>query len=458
MPRHRMSRVDADSLILAKAETDIIDVTAIAFMKVKATLEPSGAWLDVEDLNVPGQRFEGEVVDNRVEGVFVIEHLRYDGADAPPYPPDFGADASLAAVLAPGQLIQSDDPVLVEKARAIAEGSADSWEAAVRLSTWVAENIGYEIPGGLTARGVYDMRVGECGGHSVLLAAFCRAVGIPARAVWGCMYTPMGGGSFGQHAWTEIYMGSAGWIPVDSTAHETDFADSGHVRLGVLGTSEGASVTAISLGARKMEVLDYRLVEGTGEAATTAAGKYVDYVGAYDVPGSEEPFRAVVKNGRLGIDIPGRMVIPMNDPGADGRWVCTLSNLVYCTFTRGESGDVSGMAFHEIVRMRRRSDPDEIPGDVPEDLRRYLGGYFFPQANVEYEIIWDEGVLALWEPLGETTRHLSPAGDDGLWTMEDGTKEVSFLLDDDGGVITMSIDVGLECPRQEEPVAATTTE
>lgn len=453
--RDRIERVDADSLILARAATGITDVSAIASMTVKASMEPSGAWLDAADLNVPGQRFEGEVHENRIEGVFEIEHARYDGAHAPPYPPGLDADESLARYLAPGALIESDDPALVEKATEIAAGSTDSWDAAGRLSAWVADNIDYEIPGGIFARKVYDMRVGECGGHSVLLAAFCRAVGIPARAVWGCMYTPMGGGSFGQHAWTEIYMGDAGWIPVDSTAHETDFVDSGHIRLGTFGSAEDGTPVAIALGARTMEVLDYRLTGEAHEGAATAAGRYVAYVGDYEVPGYDQPFRVLVKNGALGIDIPGKMVLPMKDPDENGNWTCALSNLVYCTFTRDPSGNVTGMVFHEIVRMRRRSDPHAVADDVPDDLRRCLGGYFFPQANAEYSITWDDGRLGLYDPLSGDTRDLARIGEDGHWTIEDGKKEITFVLDDDGSVISMSIDVGSEFPRVVGSVAST---
>ncbi|MBU2652286.1 MAG: transglutaminase-like domain-containing protein, partial [Bacteroidetes bacterium] len=57
-------------------------------------------------------------------------------------------------------------------------------------------------------------------------------VGIPARMVRGCMYLPDNGGIFGQHAWTEIYMGEAGWVPVDPTIEEVNYIDAGHIRLG----------------------------------------------------------------------------------------------------------------------------------------------------------------------------------------------------------------------------------
>jgi transglutaminase-like putative cysteine protease len=91
---------------------------------------------------------------------------------------------------------------------------------------------------------------GECGSHSRLLTAFCRASGIPARLSIGCMYSPLYGGSFGQHAWTEVYMGDeAGWVAIDATISEFDYADAGHIRLG----------TATSFQSEKMEILDYRI-------------------------------------------------------------------------------------------------------------------------------------------------------------------------------------------------------
>ena len=117
----------------------------------------------------------------------------------------------------------------------------------------MAQHIKGAIPGGVTARGTFDQGAGDCGGHSFLLAAMCRSVGIPARVVWGCMYTPHQGGAFGQHAWNEVYMGPAGWIPLDTTIAEVDYVDSGHIRIGVFGS------VATSLNSRSIDVLDYRV-------------------------------------------------------------------------------------------------------------------------------------------------------------------------------------------------------
>jgi transglutaminase-like putative cysteine protease len=132
----------------------------------------------------------------------------------------------------------------------IVVGSSDLWEATCRLSNWVAENIDGSIHGG-SALETFERGHGACGSQSLLLAALCRAAGIPARVVWGCLYTPEYGGSFGHHGWSEVYMGEAGWIPIDVTIHETDYVDSGHIRLGILKTK----VTVINF--KEMTILDY---------------------------------------------------------------------------------------------------------------------------------------------------------------------------------------------------------
>jgi transglutaminase-like putative cysteine protease len=244
-----------DPIFAVKANKSIPNPNDISYMKTRTVLDPTGLWVSPETLNVPGQRFAGTVEDNHIEGEFEVEHRRYDGSKAPPFPPDFRGDPALREFLEPSDFIQSADPLLVEKAREITRGSADSWEAARRIARWVADNIRGAIPGGVTARGVYDTRSGECGGYGFLTAALCRAVGIPARVVWGCLYATSGGGVFGQHGWNEIYMGEAGWIPVDTTRRETDYVDSGHIRIGV------HQSTATALNAREIEILDYRTID-----------------------------------------------------------------------------------------------------------------------------------------------------------------------------------------------------
>jgi hypothetical protein len=245
----RIQRASIDSMILATVDARIEDVQQISYMKVRATVRSHGELLTAEGLNVSGQRFEGTVDKNLVDGIFEIEHARYDGHDAPPFPPDFGEVEDLRPYLGREFLIEVDDPVLVGQARKLTEGAEDSWDAVRRLADWV----GREIEGAIvlgSARQVYDSRKGECAGHTRLFTAFARAVGIPARLVSGGAYTGIQGGSFGQHVWSEVWMGEkVGWVPLDTTFREPDFVDSGHIRLGVMTGFQPESI----------EVLDYRV-------------------------------------------------------------------------------------------------------------------------------------------------------------------------------------------------------
>jgi transglutaminase-like putative cysteine protease len=427
---------DMDETIIAKVNVPIADYQAISYMKVKAIIEPIGLWVTQQSLNVPGQRFTGNIKDNLVEGVFEIEHKRYDGSNAPPFPPDFRKEKSLKKYLEPEKMIESADPVLIKKAEEITKGSKDSWEAARRLSKWVADNISYAIPGGGTARKTYDIKAGECGAHSILLAAFCRGVGIPARVVWGCMYTPNYGGSFGQHGWSEIYMGEAGWIPVDSTAFETDYVDSGHIRLGVY------QYVTTALNPKKMEVLDYKAGSakmGQDEKAESSQ-KYEKYLGEYANPDAKMKVKVFVQGGNLALDIPNQMVLAFNDPDENQVWYCKLSKQLYLTFEKDDSGNVIEMQLHQIVPMPRKSGPEKIDSNVPEKFRPYLGKYSFAALQAEFTVLYKDGTLAVDDPLEKKTIKLQPPDKKGRWVDEFNKNSIFFDLDDQGNVKSLNID------------------
>jgi hypothetical protein len=256
---HRVQRWNMDDLILARVDVHEENFRDIAAMTVKARIRSVGERLTPGDLTVPGQTFTGTVEDNLIDGVFTVEHPRYDGGSAPSFPADWTGREDLRPYLEPELLIESDDPKLIAEARRITEGAGDAWEAAVRLSEWVENEIKDSVPGA-SARQTYDARRGECSAHSRLLAALCRGVGIPARLATGCAYTPIREGSFGQHVWNEVYMGDAGWIPVDCSLEEPDYIDSGHIRLGEM----------VSFNPEHMEILDYRLTAAGGDTLNGA--------------------------------------------------------------------------------------------------------------------------------------------------------------------------------------------
>lgn len=433
----RIQRGDLGELFIAKVGVSIPDATAIRYMKVNAVVEPSGLWVTPELLSPPGQRFTGVVKENRVEGAFEMEPRRYDGTGAPVFPVPSGPDSLAPYVKAEG-FIQSEDSVLVREAHTITAGSKDAWEAACRLSRWVSENIDDAIPGGTTARRTYDTRTGECGSHSVLLAAFCRAVGIPARVVWGCMYIPSYGGAFGQHAWNEIHMGDAGWIPVDATAHEIDYIDAGHIRVGVYQS------TVTALNPIRVEVLDYRL--GPSAAAETSEGaappglnRFDPCVGQYTKVGGGDRVSVREQNGSLVLDIPDKVQLAFKDPTPEGAWVCTMTDRVRLTFEADTAGGGQTMLVHEIVRLRR-TGPVEGAAEAPAELQPYSGRYLLAQVQAEFTVTFRDGRLVLIDPRAQRTVGLKGPDDRGRWSDDVGKNTYWFDREESGEVGWLVID------------------
>lgn len=60
---------------------------------------------------------------------------------------------------------------------------------------------------------------GDCGTQSMLFCAFCRSLGIPARAIGG--YQMFMEKTAGAHFWAQYFVPGYGWIPVDPTAAES---------------------------------------------------------------------------------------------------------------------------------------------------------------------------------------------------------------------------------------------
>jgi hypothetical protein len=129
-----------------------------------------------------------------------------------PEPPD---DPPTDDDLDPNNLIQSDYPAIVTKAGQVADEEQDPWQAAVALERCVREVItrsGYSQAFASAAE-VIDSGEGDCTEHAVLLAALCRARGIPARVAIGLVYIDQ---AFCYHMWTEVHIGGR-WIPLDAT-------------------------------------------------------------------------------------------------------------------------------------------------------------------------------------------------------------------------------------------------
>jgi hypothetical protein len=77
-------------------------------------------------------------------------------------------------------------------------------------------------------------REGDCTEHAVLMAAMCRAAGIPSRVAMGLVYMT---GIFGGHAWTEVWI-EGRWYGLDATIAAGQL-DPLHLTLGRMAMEEG---------------------------------------------------------------------------------------------------------------------------------------------------------------------------------------------------------------------------
>jgi len=411
---------DVDNRIFAPVNVSITDIHDIAFMKVNAKIESSGEWISAEDLSFPGQVFKGTAEENVIEGSFEIEPVRYNGTNAPAFPYDFAIDESLQKYLEPEDLIESDHPSIIMEAKNITGEAVDAWDAVKLLSKWVAHNIKGAIPGGGSAINTYNIREGECGSHSRLLAAFCRAMGIPARLSIGCMYSTYLGGSFGQHAWTEVFMGDAGWIAVDATAYEIDFVDAGHIRLG-----EKASFNPI-----EMEVVDYRLV-GSDEqvVGNTVPAEIEPYLGKYTHLEKGKVFEILLKDGGLAVDIPDQVVLALEDPDENGLWYPKLSRQINFSFLKDKEGNITKMRLQQLMQAPKKSG---LENDVlvPEDVAKYTGIYYFPQVGADSKVYYEEGKLMIHDPIRNSEFELNREPGSEIWN--DGTQKFEYAFETDG--------------------------
>lgn len=130
----------------------------------------------------------------------------------------------------PNAMITSADDRVVELARRAAGNATDPWDKSKRIVHWVSQNLRDKnfATGFAPASEVARNLSGDCTEHGVLVAAMCRAVGVPSRVVVGLIYVEKFGG-FGYHLWNEVYVNRR-WVAVDAS-FDQESVDAVHIKL-----------------------------------------------------------------------------------------------------------------------------------------------------------------------------------------------------------------------------------
>jgi hypothetical protein len=156
-----------------------------------------------------------------------------------------GRDKAILEATRPNRFLQSDHKQIIDLARRAVGGTKDAAEAVRKIESFVAEYIENKnlSVGYASAAEVAASRQGDCSEHAVLVAAMCRAVGIPAQVVVGVAYVKDFAGlqdRFGGHAWVQAYVGGK-WVGLDAAFKSAglDGYGPGHIVLAV-GSGEPA--------------------------------------------------------------------------------------------------------------------------------------------------------------------------------------------------------------------------
>jgi hypothetical protein len=168
-----------------------------------------------------------------------------------------GKDSNVLEAMKPTSFLQSDYNDIIELAKRAVGETKDATEAVKKIESFVSgyiENKGLSV-GYASAAEVAASKAGDCTEFAVLTASMCRAIGIPARVVFGIVYVKAFGGRenvFGGHAWVEAYVGDK-WIGLDATRTPKGF-DAGHIALAI-GNGEPADFLnlAATLGQFKID-------------------------------------------------------------------------------------------------------------------------------------------------------------------------------------------------------------
>ena len=143
------------------------------------------------------------------------------------------------------QFIDSSNTRIRAIADKVVGKETDPWRKALKLETWVHDNMKVSTAVGFPSAGqICQDLEGDCRQHAVLLTALCRAAGLPARTAVGLIYARMEGRSpvFAFHMWTEVWVD--GWLGLDAVLGQGGIGAT-HLKMGDHSWSKTATLAPL---------------------------------------------------------------------------------------------------------------------------------------------------------------------------------------------------------------------
>jgi len=162
------------------------------------------------------------------------------------------------------------------------------------------------------------------------------------------------------------------------------------------------NVTHSSLQATSIPLIFSALIETEDDAPSPlpVEQSLEDYVGEYEFSGFERPVKALVRDGRLALDVPAQMVYELRPPDDEGRWRFEVDPNIAVSFDRDDDGVVVGLTLYQAgmelemprVGVERRAEVTRA------EVQPYLGRYHFEAMNHDVEVLIHNGRLAVDVP------------------------------------------------------------
>jgi transglutaminase-like putative cysteine protease/tetratricopeptide (TPR) repeat protein len=211
---------DVANALLTPTGLNIAEPMRTASLRLRVTAHQPGVIARVRDdvSKFPWQKIEA-VNDSSL--VFSVESRRIPEKLTVQLPV---MSVEMSPYLRSSARIDTTAPQVIKLAREIAGNERDGRKLAHKLGEWTFSHLKWKRVESSNVETLAS-READCLEHSELYVALARSLGLPARVVTGAAFS---GGSFGAHAWVEIYLGR--WVEVDPTWGMMDYVDSTHLR------------------------------------------------------------------------------------------------------------------------------------------------------------------------------------------------------------------------------------
>jgi len=187
-----------------------------------------------------------------------------------------------------------------------------------------------------------------------------------------------------------------------------------------------------------------RLLIHPGREEVEVPEELKPYLGIYTAlsgPLMYKEFEILAQDGRLAVNLPEQIVVPLEDPDEEGLWRLTLEPSLAVSFVQDEAGQVTALLWHaagEVFELPRGRAPEEPLLDL-EAVQKYLGEYERPEDGDTVEIVIHNGHLSVKTPEVAVALELYLPDEEGKWHFRlNPAVSISFQEDEEGNVISFT--------------------